>query len=167
MAALVDFCSDLHGARQGNRSKSRHRNYLLEAYIDTNTSTLGIYLGEAVGGITQRRGLQLRGEKDLAANDLILKSQACDQDEPCLEIANRDARCTAARVKLPYTRTSLVDIHLGREGDYFYLHLLVADGDQPAENCPPVSIRFQLGDQAATNLVKAAIAHRFYRLSSF
>lgn len=156
MAALADICSGLHGARQSSRSKSRQREYLLDPDIDANTSTLVIYFGQAEDGITQRKLLQLRVEKDFATNDLILKSQASHQKEPAQEITDCDAWRGAARGKLPYARTSLVDIHLGREGEYFYVHLLVIDGDQPVEDSLPLSVRFQLGARGCYQLSEAS-----------
>lgn len=152
MAALADFCSDLYEAKQSERSKRCNRDYSFEANIDADTATLEIRIGLAEGGVTHRRDLLLRVEKDLASNGLHLHSLACDQDEPCLPITDFEARYRALKVKLPYARTSLVDIHLGREGDYYYVHLLVADGDQAAEACPPIPVRFQLGVQGCYQL---------------
>ena len=152
MAALVAFCSDLHDLNQGEHSQSHYWGYSLESNIGADSLTLVISHGLAKGGITRRNCLQLRVEKDLVSCDPILKSQGCDQEEPCLEVADRDSGCTVAKVKLPYARTSLVDIHLGREGDYYYLLLLVIDGNQLVESPQPVPVRFQLGVQGCYQL---------------
>lgn len=147
MAKLADFCSELLDAKLGERSKNCYRNYWLEANIDADTSTLEIRLGKAEGGIMKYSHLQLGVEKKLVSSELLFNSRAVDQLKPCLAITDSDVRCGAVEVRLPYARTSLVDILLGREGDYYYVHLLVADGDPPAEASPPVPVRFQLGEQ--------------------
>lgn len=152
MVALADLCSDLLAAKQGELSKSSYREDSLETNINADTATLEIRLGLAEEGVTPCRHLLLRVGKNLASNDLVLNSYAAKQNLPCLTMDEHDSWRRAVKVKLPYTRTSLVDIHLGREGDFYYVHLLVIDSNQPAEACPPVPVRFQLSDHGCYQL---------------
>jgi len=150
LLALADFCADLHEARPGYSSKRCYRDFSLEANIDTHAGALEIHLGLAEGSVTHCRTLLLRVEKDTAAGYPVLTSWS-EQEALGLPVTDREVRHGTVKVALPYVRSSLVDIHLAREGDYFYVHLLVVDGDQPAVS-PPIHARFQLGVQGCYQL---------------
>lgn len=152
MVALADFCAALLEAKQGNQSKSRYWDNLLEVNIDADNATLTIRLGLAEGGIKHCRDLLLRVEKNLASNDPVLHSQAYDQEELCLPITDSEAYSHAVKITLPYARTSLSEIYLGREGEIYYLHLLVVDVDQALESRQPVALRFRLNAQGCYQL---------------
>ncbi len=152
MTALADFCSDLYEAKLNEWGKECCQEYSLEVNIDADTSALEIRLSFAEGGVPYRRDLLLWVEKDTLTSDLSLRSRAGDLEERYPPMIDCELRSSAVKVKQPYARSLLVDIHLGREADYYYVHLLVADGDQTAKACQPVPVRFQLGAQGCYQL---------------
>ncbi|MEN3371958.1 hypothetical protein [Dechloromonas sp. ZS-1] len=154
MAALVDFLFDLREAKPGNPTRPTSPDYSLEVTIDTDAATLGIFQRSLEDVTVKRHLLLLWVETDLPSSDLLLNSQPCDWGTGDRSCAGNVARTT--RVQLPYAKTALVDIHLGREGNYFYVHLLVADGDRTTEDCPPASVRFQLGENSCYQLAEGS-----------
>ena len=156
LAPLAKLCADLKKVKEGIAESKSFQEHLLGVNVDAKATTLQICLGAGKGDTAYGRDLLLWVEKPPVASRLSLQTQVSDWEKHNSPKMDREMPPGIIQAKLPYAKALLMDIHLGREGDYYYVHLLVADSDQAVESRKPVRLRFQLGAQGCYQLGAAS-----------